>query len=74
MILGVIVTLAGLFAINYTPSADGSVDWHAFAYRVAILSAFGASAAYLGRQAGNYTRLSTWAHGIQIQLKRSQAL
>lgn len=69
VILGVIVILAGSFAINYTPSADGSVDWHAFAYRVAILSAFGASAAYLGRQAGNYTRLSTWAHGIQIQLK-----
>ncbi|MEX8031894.1 hypothetical protein AB6V29_02560 [Microbacterium sp. 20-116] len=67
--LGIIIVLAGTYVIGHSPSANGNVDWYAVTYRIAILSAFGVLAGYLGRQAGNYTRLATWAHGIQIQLK-----
>lgn len=64
----VAVVLLGLdYALK---SSDDSVDnWHAVVYRVAILSGLAAIAAYLGRQASNYHRISTWARAIEIQLK-----
>jgi len=69
VILGVIIVLASAYVFEHKPSDEGEVDWYAITYRIAILSAFGVLAGYLGRQAGNYTRLATWAHSIQIQLK-----
>lgn len=69
-------TLATLFAaavlgVFYAVDAPNHShdDWRAVVYRIAILSALGAIAAYLGRQAGNYHRIATWARAIEIQLK-----
>ena len=70
--IGVLILVVGLgsyFAVDHTPVEGESVDWYGIVYRVAVLSGLGAIAAYLGRQAGNYGRLATWAHGIRIQLK-----
>ncbi|MCK8468094.1 hypothetical protein M0722_12900 [Microbacterium sp. KSW4-16] len=71
--LGTIVTLAVtvVFGLVYAAGSTAeSVDnWHEVVYRVAILSALAAIAAYLGRQASNYHRIATWAHAIEIQLK-----
>lgn len=65
--LGLIAGLGALFLLpNKTIPSD---DWHGVVYRIAVLSALAAVAAYLGRQASNYHRIATWALGIEIQLK-----
>ncbi|MCG7417335.1 hypothetical protein MHY30_07455 [Microbacterium sp. ACRRU] len=68
-VLGIVIVLAIVFALSHAPVQGQAVDWYGITYRLAVLSGLGALAAYLGRQAGNYARLGTWAHGIQIQLK-----
>lgn len=68
-VLIVTIILGAVFALTHASTEGGQVDWYGIVYRIAILSGLGALAAYLGRQAGNYTRLATWAHGIEIQLK-----
>lgn len=71
--VGTLATLlaAAVLGVFYAVDAPNHShdDWRAIVYRIAILSALGAIAAYLGRQAGNYHRIATWAQAIEIQLK-----
>lgn len=67
----VVVVMIGAGFIVWHPAPGGSsaTDWSLIVYRVAILSALGALAAYLARQASQHRRIATWARGIQIQLQ-----
>lgn len=66
----VVLVLATLGGVGFlAENLSREINWQGVVFRVAIVSALGAIAAYTARQSSHHRRIATWARAIQVQLK-----
>ncbi|MCI2956933.1 hypothetical protein MN032_04445 [Agromyces atrinae] len=69
-VLAAVITVGIYYVFE---SANHAPEWQGIVYRLAIVSALAAAAAYLARQSAHHRRIGTWARSIEVQLKSFRA-